>query len=203
MNRIGCSVLLTLLCAAIAIGCVAASALGSRNLQDSIATINLGKLLSGLEETTRMKETLAAMEQEIMEYNAAKQAEIEAMQQRLETLEKGTPAYRELESQILMDAHQFRAYIDGKTALRHIEESNHFLNIYRKVLDAAQALAELQGYEFIILDDTNIDFQEGATPQQTLAQLFTRRLIYANPARDLTEELLTRMNNAFTAGVQE
>jgi len=185
------------------IGFVAASSISSAGqAQEAIVSVNLGGLLSGLEETSRIRARLNAMAEDIRAYNDAKQAEIKAMQAELEPLEVGAPAHTALQEKLLTAAADLRAQMEVKTGLRDIEESKQYLHLYKKVVEAAEQLALQAGYDFILLDDTDIQFQGGA-PQQTLAQLFTRRLIYANPDRDVTEELKTRMNNAFLTGASQ
>lgn len=189
--------------AAGAIGFVAASAVGSAGkAQESIVSVKLGDLISGLSETSKIRERLNEMGAEIRTYNDARQAEIKAIQAELETLEVGSPAHTALQEKLLMAAADLRAQMEVKSGLRDIEESKQYLHLYKKVVEAAAQLAQQAGYDFILLDDTDIQFQGGA-PQQTLAQLFTRRLIYANPGRDVTEELMSRMNNAFQAGTSQ
>jgi Skp family chaperone for outer membrane proteins len=170
-------------------------------VQESIVSVNLGQLMSGLKVFKKVGEQLRLMSDEIKTFNDAKQAELKAMQAELETLVVGSPAHTELQERLLYAAAELRSQLDVKAGLRDIEESKQVLLIYNKVVEAAAALAEQNGYDFILLDDTQIQF-EGAPPQQTMAQLFTRRLIYANPDRDVTQELMTRMNNAFDAGTQ-
>ena len=202
-RRIARSVTVFVVLTAAAIGFFAATAIGSAGRADEvIVSVNLGELLSGLTETTKIREKLTVMSEQIKAYNESMQAEIKSIQAELEVVDPGTPAHTALQEKLLTAAANLRAQMEVQSGLRDIEESKQYLHLYRKVVEAAEELALRDGYDFILLDDTDLRF-EGGAPQQTLAQLFTRRLIYANPGRDVTEELMTRMNNAFQAGGPE
>ena len=65
-------------------------------------------------------------------------------------------------------------------------------------------LAEAEGYDIVILNDSSDELpfdREVRMPAQLqiLQQITSRKLLYLNPATDVTDDLIVRMNNAFRA----
>ncbi len=86
-----------------------------------------------------------------------------------------------------------------------IEKSLQLRDLDRKVRKAIKDLATLRGYDFVLKDDTSAEL--AVNPESKLAreiqikqQMTARRSLYANPALDITDQLIQRMNNAFNAG---
>ena len=85
------------------------------------------------------------------------------------------------------------------------EKSLMWRSIYRNLRSEAAKLAETEGFDYILIDDGSEDIQpnrEAKMPMelQVLEGLQRRRTLYANPAYDLTDKLIVRMNNARAAG---
>ena len=101
-----------------------------------------------------------------------------------------------LEGQVWLDF-QLRE-LDHELALR-------MQGLYRKIVNAAQTTAQAQGYELVLVDDSigelHVDRNSREPAQlQILQQIARRRVIYASETVDITDELITRMNNAYRAG---
>ena len=63
----------------------------------------------------------------------------------------------------------------------------------------------LKGYDFVLMDDTSAELavnpeSKVAREIQVKQQMTARRSLYVNPAMDITDQLIQRMNNAFNAG---
>ena len=73
---------------------------------------------------------------------------------------------------------------------------------YRKIKAETANLATAQGYDIVMLDDSAGELQidrESRLDRRTQIeqQILRRQLLYANPAIDITDDLIQRMNNAF------
>ena len=60
-------------------------------------------------------------------------------------------------------------------------------------------MAVESGYDIVFVDDSVVEMVTG-TEVEVRRQISARRMLYANPEIDLTEELVTRMNEAFRTG---
>ena len=87
-----------------------------------------------------------------------------------------------------------------------IEQSVVFQDIYQNIQKAITDLAVAEGYDLVLIDDSHdeVGFNpQSQTPRfvQLRQQYASRRIMYANPAIDITNDVIARMNNAFNAPV--
>ncbi len=80
-------------------------------------------------------------------------------------------------------------------------------DLYRSIQKAVKKMAEMQGYDLVIIDDSKQGFSvtgDANIPRrvQLLQQMRMRRLLHASPALDITNDLIAAMNNAYTTGTK-
>lgn len=90
--------------------------------------------------------------------------------------------------------------------LMDMERGDIIRGIYDKALAACDALAKREGYDMIILNDTVLGFSDDLKDKRLGMREVTeiirsRKLVYANPSVDVTQRLITIMNNEFEAGI--
>lgn len=173
----------------------------SRATDEKIVSVNLTRLLNDLEETAAIRARLNTLAADMRKEQEQRQSEIQQMREELDALPPGSERTRGLQEQLLIKAADFKSWMEVKSNLRNLEESIEYMRMYDKVLKSVKELAEAQGYDYVLLDDTDIKIQPG-TPEEVIPQMFTRRMLYAGGKRDITGEVLVRMNNAFRAGMQ-
>lgn len=163
------------------------------------ATVDLERLFEALEELAseqaHLQELGAAMDSE----NDTRQAELQRMDDELATLQAGTERYDELESQYIQKSIEYQAWIEFMRRQIDREKALVLEKVYGSVKQAVRDMAEQQGFDIVYLNDSLKPLQRGseASIQQ---QISARRMLYTKPALDITEDLITRMNNAYAAG---
>lgn len=172
-----------------------------RAADEKIVSVNLTRLLNELEETATIRARLNTLAADMRKEQEQRQSEIQQMREELDALPPGSERTRGLQEQLLIKAADFKSWMEVKSNLRNLEESIEYMRMYDKVLKSVKELAEAQGYDYVLLDDTDIRIQPG-TPEEVIPQMFTRRMLFASGKRDITAEVLVRMNNAFRAGIQ-
>jgi len=177
----------------------AGSAAAAQAAPASVASIDLTAVFQGLEEMQAVNERLAAMRADRDAELERRRNELQQLKDSLETTPTESPQHRRIQESILFKGSELSTWENVRNELIALEESLEFIRMHRKVVEAASALAESRGIDYILLDDTGIQARPARSPDQTLAQLYSRRMIHANPARDVTGELITRMNNAYAA----
>jgi Skp family chaperone for outer membrane proteins len=80
----------------------------------------------------------------------------------------------------------FRKKLDAKRA-----EARK--TIYREIVEEAAGFAQANGVDYIVADDSGMDLLEGSD-LQIVQQMSLRRLVYANPSYDVTEDLIAWIN---------
>ena len=66
---------------------------------------------------------------------------------------------------------------------------------------AVAALAKKDGFDLILLDDRSINVPDDASYAEVNNTILNKRVLFASDTIDLTQRLITMMNNDFSAGV--
>ena len=169
----------------------------------TVVTVDLAAVLDGLKQR-------AAAAAELDQMKAAIEAEDDRWQQILTELqtrldeapESEKPALR---AEIARKALEYQAWGRAELEWMDREKSLRWRDLDRSIRDAIAEMARLEGYDIVLTDDSGAEL--GVNPNasasveaQVKQQLNARRLLYVNPEVDVTDELIKRMNNAYSAG---
>lgn len=169
----------------------------------AVATVNLTKVLEGLEERAAAERALTTMSEGFKVQDEAKIKDIQTMEQQLQDVVEAaakTTKRDELELRKL----QHLAWQRVKMEQLDIEQSLQLQDLYKKITSAIADLSQTEGYDLVIVDDSSTDFSynpDARMPRdmQTRQQIIGRRVLWRNDAIDITDALIQRMNNAFKA----
>ena len=84
------------------------------------------------------------------------------------------------------------------------EEARRIRGLYQEIIKAVDELAELEGYDLVLLNDAGTEFKVDAQSRvpvqaQVFQQIGSRKILYADKRIDITGDLVDRMNNAWRA----
>ncbi len=143
---------------------------------------------------------LTSLQQRIGQEFQTRQASLEARIKELEAITDEAESAKAREDLILMRL-RFEEWGRLKQLELDREKSLRWQTLYRAVRDEAARLAEAEGYEVVLVNDSlgplSVSREiEMSQEQQVKLQIEARRLLYAAKATDITEQLVVRMNNA-------
>lgn len=72
-------------------------------------------------------------------------------------------------------------------------------DVYKKLLATCEKIAAKDGYTLVMLDDRSVELPTNPTPEDVNRVILARRVLYAAPTLDITERVVTEMNNEYTA----
>ena len=166
----------------------------------AIATFDLEKTFASLEEKKAGAEALTAMAAELTKTNEAMTSRLKAMEQELEDLQAGTPKHKELMQKLVEATHEYKAQIDFSNMKLDIERARMMKKVYNSIRKAAERLALERGYSVVFVDDSIAPIPPG-TEQDMNRQISARRMVYTSPEVDITNDLISLMNEQWkTAG---
>lgn len=165
-----------------------------------LATVDLGKVFDRLAENADWEMRLTSLQQRIAQEFQTRQAALEARIKELESITGEAESAKAREDLILMRL-RFEEWGRLKQVELDREKSLRWQTLYRAVRDEAARLAEAEGYEVVLVNDSlgplSVSREiEMSQEQQVKLQIEARRLLYAAKATDITEQLVVRMNNA-------
>ena len=168
-----------------------------------VATVDMQLVMNGLSERADLQVDLAANSQAIESEEKRRAEEIERLAKELEDVVDGsrrTSLQDELDLKIL----QRMAWLRFTQQEIDIEKSLMLENLYRSMQSAAKELAEIEGIDIVIIDDSGQGFDLLPNSQlsregQVAQQMTSRRVLYRDSAIDISEDLIIRMNNDYAA----
>jgi len=158
-----------------------------------LATVDLEKVFtslkryeSGLNKVKALSETLEAQ---------AKSAEtkVRELQGELENFKDGSKEQAEALGKLQNAAGELRAVQQFVGAKLELEKARMLRDTYLAIKDAVRRLAEREGLDYILLDDSVVEM-DPANASNTMSQISARRFLFASPKRDVTGLLVALMN---------
>lgn len=199
------SIAAALLVLGVALACVyqAAGAPLFAGKPSVVVTVNLSNVLSKLNQRGDSIKQLKKMVEDMTAEDDKQTAELKKMETDMKDLAEGKDNM-DLQDKLALTAlkHQaWRRFTDGKI---DIEASLQLQDVYRAIKTTVNQMATSASYDVVLVDDSQGDLSttsDSRMPQeaQVLQQIAGRRMLYANPAIDITDDLIVRMNNDYRA----
>ena len=166
--------------------------------KSAVAVVNLEKTFNGLEEWVAVEADLLAMGSELEEEAIRRREEVEGMLADTEDYPVGSDKYKEAERRYEMAALEFQAYVALHQGRRVEFNDTQIKSIDDKIKMAAMNMANEQGLDLILVDDSVVPIPEDS--KDILSQISSRRVLFAREQLDVTESLISKMNAEFRAG---
>ena len=169
-----------------------------------MASISLARVFDTLQERQEFEVQVDAMRRQFQEEAQARKKRLESGLKEVEAM-PDTPDRQTKVEPLILDQLQLEQWANMKGSELDYEKSLMWRSIYRNLRSEAAKLAEAEGFDYIVIDDGSEDLPTSREMKmslegQVLDQFQRRRMLYANPAYDLTDKLIVRMNNARAAG---
>ncbi|HMN96176.1 MAG TPA: hypothetical protein PKC43_07675 [Phycisphaerales bacterium] len=168
-----------------------------------VGTIDLGRVLEQVTARAEWDATIRSLEEGLASALRSKQETLTAEQARILELPEGAEK-NERREKLAFDLFETEAWIKWKRAEADRERSLMWRDLYRLTKEEAGRLAAAQGVDLLIVNDSvgeirSIDEANVSAEAVVLQQITSRRVLYAARDIDLTDQLITRMNNAGAA----
>jgi Skp family chaperone for outer membrane proteins len=165
----------------------------------SVGVINIEKVINSLEELNAQQtkvDSLVATRRKVVDDMSAQSKKLE---DEVKLLPEGSAQrlakFRELQELT------FKLRVETEVALGMIdaEKGGIYADLFRKIADASKRFAERNGYDMILSSDAIAETPRQGTEQQIKAFIVSRRVIFASEGIDVTDQLITMMNNEYKA----
>ncbi|MEE2907583.1 MAG: OmpH family outer membrane protein [Planctomycetota bacterium] len=164
----------------------------------SVAVVNLEMTFNGLEEWVAVEGALVEMGAKMEDEAIRRREEVEGLLADTEDYPVGSEKYKEAERRYEMAALEFQAYVAMHQGRRMEYNDTQIKALYDKIKIAAKNMADDRGLDLILVDDSVVPIPPDT--QDILAQISSRRVLFARAQLDITEALITEMNTAYQSG---
>ncbi|UCD75840.1 MAG: OmpH family outer membrane protein [Phycisphaerales bacterium] len=201
---VGAVVVFCLLCSVIAYRASASRNMAAR--PTAVAVVNLRVLLDGLNQRSDAEIRIGRMEEEIRAEGERRATFVEGLQKEYDEIpESDAEARRAKGDQIMLENLNNQAWLRLNAEKLDIEKSLSWQDLDRSIRQAVAALAAADGWEVVLVDDSLGELRSNPNAQlsreaQVTQQMTSRRILYADSAVNITDQLITRMNNAYQSG---
>lgn len=169
----------------------------------AVAVVDIGELRSSLNE---LKVLLGQVDAKFAAHNQElelKRQELAAMNTRLN--EEGPTMTEDEQNDSTAELYRLDTRIKADEnifgQLRQIDELRIMKMVQAKIDDATKRVAARDGWNIVLLDTSGIDVVGQDSRQKMDSAIYQRSVIYAAPDVDITNEVLTLMNNEYEAAV--
>ncbi len=188
------------LVAAIAATLGAGVAASRQAAPSAVAVVDIDRLSTDLEEFKIPREQFIAKQNAWTEELKGLQARLASLDEELDLIPEGSTDARinkiiqrtTVESEIKTKGQLFQQASD-------LEQAKLFKRMYDKIADGAARIAQRDGIDLVLVDDRIFAIPATNRAVQS-AMLESKKVLYASEPVDLTDELLTMLNNEFSAG---
>ena len=162
-----------------------------------VATVDLERTFNGLEEWSQAQASEGTLSEQIQQDLDSRQDEIEMLEADLEDYPEGSGKYDEAMKKLRMAALEYQGYIQFQKLKQERRNQETIFALYEKIKSAAADLADAQGYDIILVNDSVVEI-----PEQTdnvIQEISSRRVLFARTQMDITDQLIESMNVAHQA----
>ncbi len=165
----------------------------------TLGVINIEKVINSLEELNVQQsrlDNLVTRRSKIVDDMAA---QVKKVQDEIKLLPENSAqrAAKILELQELT----IKLRLEGEVAYSVIDaqKGEIYAELFRKISDASMRFAQRNGYDMVLSSDAIAQTPQQGTEQQIKAFIVSRRVIFASDQIDVTDQLITMMNNEYKA----
>jgi Skp family chaperone for outer membrane proteins len=198
--------MISTLCLASAFGAWATAQTGGKAPPppSAVAVVDLAKLTNNLNESQTLRDRLNQQKTEYEKRLQGLKEDLQKVQQDIKMQgdeKKGTPEhmekmFRQRELEITLKARH-----EGLQAQMDLAQGDIMKTMFSKIVDAVGRYGKEQGYDLVLWDDRSISAPTNpATDAQVWGVIKERRILFAAERTDITDQVLTFMNNEFKAG---
>jgi len=159
-------------------------------------TINFETLFASLEERVFEESKVQAIIEDMNAEIEQRRQEITEYEQEFELYESGSPKWQELLQDQQLKVLEYQAQVEYSKSRQARELSKGTRRVYMNIRESASKLAEQNGWDYVVVNDAAITLPEGDNVDIGL-EISSRRILYANDALDVTDQLISYMNGNF------
>lgn len=170
----------------------------------SVAVVDMQKAINGLDELkARNEANQKKADARVAELTKIRD-EITKQSKDLEDSAKMAPAgnadIMNKRAELMVRAQTLDAQANAYKQLTRLDAGDVLRDMHSKVIAGIDAIAKREGIDIVIADDRALELPNPGTDEDVGRAINARRLLYATPTVDLTQRVLTQVNNDYNAG---
>lgn len=157
-----------------------------------VGTVDLEATFNGLEEWSQVQVSLAERADAMQVEITRRQEELEGLEADLEDYPQGSDKFKDAMKKYQMSAIELQGYVQFQQLKQQRYNDETIFDLYDKIKLSAKAMADEFGYDIILVNDSVVEIPENS--ENILAQISSRRVLFARQQMDITDQLIQSMN---------
>lgn len=166
-----------------------------------VAVVDLQRLFAGLNESAEKQQRLNELAERLQQQVDELAQRLDAARRERDLLPRNSPEYWDLASRILELEVQAKARKEAGQQLLSLHAGDVMVESFEKMLDAITRYARQEGFDVVLADDRPVLPPRGKGANVVRDAIDSRQVLYAGPRVDITDALITMMNNEYRAGM--
>ena len=162
----------------------------------AIAVVDVQKVLNNLAEKNSIEADITRRTEQLQRETNDRAKEIRELEQDLSILGPSSEAFRQTDEKRQEKTISLEVWQRLKVQELEREKAIQTELLYRKVGQAVERLAQKQGYDLVLYKDETEPVR-GKTQQQVGVIINMRKVLYASPELDVTDQITQTLNNEF------
>lgn len=163
-----------------------------------VASVDVEKVYRSLDQLKASAAHIDAISADLEKRVGTIEEEFRTLKDDLESFPPGSAAHNEASRKVVLREGDRVALIEFAKLKIESENIRSVRDAYQAIRSACATLSKEQKIDLVFLDDT-IPMITAANLDGTIEQISGRRMLYCNPALDITDALIERMNAEFRA----
>lgn len=164
-----------------------------------IAVVNVGEVSEKYERTKDLESHFDNVRRTLQSQRDELKEKAERTAKSLsEELKPGTEEYRNRRKELAMMEAQLQYFVDSEGKQIEAELAESLRSIFDDIQTVIKAMAEEKGFDLVLVADS---MPPGApdNTQQVRQQIVLQKVLFASPRVDITNEVVTRLNDKYRA----
>jgi len=165
----------------------------------AVAIVDIVDIIAGLNEREVLEGQLnSRMESRQSQLDEVVEA-LKVLEADIQMLTPGTDEHREklqegIEKQALAKTRR-----EVLSQIVSIDMGNVMAELYKKIEMAVNQIAEREGYDIVFFDDSKFELPQDAPNADVYRAIITKSVVYRHDSIDITDQVITLMNNEYSA----
>lgn len=163
-----------------------------------VASVDIEKVFANIAQTKANEAAITRLVEQLSTTESNMNRDLDDMRQELTTYTPGSQPYNEVWARIQQKIAELRAQTQFSRVKAEAVSAAMMREMYERLKEVTAAYAKEQQIDYVIINDS-LGAVEETGLQGTKQQIALRRFLFANPAYDVTNEIVARLDADFKA----
>lgn len=162
----------------------------------AVAIVEVQRVIDSLKEKVAIEAQMQQHNEQVQKEKTDRERAVKQMQDELQLLTPGTENHRKKLEAAERAVIELNAWLQFENNKLVRERGTQIEALYQKMLKATADVAKSNGYQIVLFGEGPADFR-AENPQQLSTLIQIRKVIWYDPALDITDMVTQKMNNDF------